>query len=121
MNPCGISKRQELKNLRESEKEQTLDEKAEIIGKFEVVMFKMDKWWNKNADKEWDAQKAYLTKAFVKAGLLPKELVTFFWFMVDTIELNWPKMTKWGDPKWEATVALMKHLLVDMRINAYGN
>ncbi len=102
-------------------KELSLDDKAEIIGAFSVVIFKMNKWWDKNADKDWAAQKAYLTKAFVRAGLLSKENVQFFWFLVDSVELNWPRMNGWGSPKWETTVALMKHLLVEMRVNTYGD
>ena len=99
----------------------SLDAKAEIIGAFSVVMFKMDKWWKRYGGGDWDSQKTYLTKAFVKAGLLDKEHVQFFWFLVDSVEQNWPRMNGWGDPKWETTVALMKHLLVEMRINTYGN
>lgn len=118
MNPCGISKRQEAKHLREAEAEQTLDEKGEIIGKFILVMAKFDKYWERFGGGDWASQKKWMTRNFVKAGLLPKANVKLFWGLVDDVDERWSKATGWGAPQWEASVAFMRTLLVDMRIHA---
>ena len=100
-------------------KTMTIDNKAAIAGQFILVMFKFDKWWKRWGGGNWDEQKAYLTKAFIKAGLIDKDTAKYLWLAVDTITEDWPKKTGWGNPTWEAEKALLKALLVDMRVHTY--